>query len=434
MDDAAWDAGDMGRASPHPLTTPMDSNVSLSPFARLAQASLLVTKAMAHCRQAVGRYNEHHDRIQQRRHRRKRSKSRSHTGHPDGSTSDSLHHCGDNDPLPRISNRDDARRRHSPGGGSTTTTKPYDVKEVTALISEQNALCKAITRDLAHSSSSSPNATSTSTSTPTAAAAAPLSSLATGTDKHTDISRTNTTTMDLYWAYLPARCLIWSTSVMVLDMYACPEHMRPENSYSAPSVMTMGGTATPPSSFPSSSSPPSQEQNGDGTHDEMDEDGDDDDDNGKSEDREDEGREETEADSTAEMELAMQTEAINGLKTAGTRVREISTELLSSFTSPSLQPSPSHNSTASVPAPPLLPLSVPPLPLQHTLGKVSPLCLDVLYCGVSTFQWLWRESGDPEMRAGLDVMRTCMEYLDARWRLSGRYLEMARSYNFVPTQ
>lgn len=406
----------MGRALQRSLTTPVDSIVSLSPFARLAQASLLVTKAMAHCRRAVGRYNAHHDRKQQgRRRRRRRGKSRSNGNHPDN-TSDYLHN--NDDPSSRPSNGDDARRqRHSPDSNktTTTTTKPYDVQGVTALISEQSALCAAITRDLALYSSSNSTSNSTSASTPAAAAAPLSSSPATGTGTGTY------RTTDLSLAYLPARCLIWSTSVMVLDMYACPEHMRP------------GGNISPRGM----SSP--KENGNDNHHDEMEEEEDDDDGDYDGYDHGDdcEGRE---PDSTEEMELAMQTEAINGLKTVGIRVREISAELLSSFNTPS-----SHSHSH------LSPFSPSPFPPSHSnafpeaaaaaaaaalplllLGKVSPLCLDVLYCGVSTFQWLWRESGDPDMKAGLDVTRTCMERLDVRWRLSGRYLEIASSYNPVP--
>lgn len=340
----------MGHALQRSLTTPVDSTISLSPFARLAQASLMVTKAMAHCRRAAGRYNEHHDRKRHRPRSRKGSKSKNYSyTHRDAS--------------PQNRNGDDTSRHsaRSTSTTSTSTTKPYDVKEVTVLLSEQRALCTAINRDLA---------------------------------AHTP--STSTATTDLYLAYLPARCLVWSTSIMVLDMYACPEHMRSNN---------IG--RTPSSLFPSKQTFTTSSDNDDDHH-----------------------HQDIEFDdnnNTEEMELAMQAEAINGLKTAVSLVRQVSTELLSSFSSlassSTFSPSPfpcEQNFDSGLPVPP---------PILLLATKVSPLCLDVLYCGVSTFQWLWRESGDPDAKAGLDVTRACMEKLDTRWKLSGTYLQIARSYN-----
>lgn len=140
VDDQAWDSGDMAFSLQRSASTPFE-DLTASPFARLAQASILTSRAMAHCKGAPRRY--------------------AHRG-PKGS-----------------------------GKGPSEKEKDSDafsIKEVTAIIRDLHTLGHAI---------------------------------------ETDISNAGGVGSDAYFSLSPSRCLVWSTIIMVMDMYSCPEHMRP---------------------------------------------------------------------------------------------------------------------------------------------------------------------------------------------------------------
>jgi hypothetical protein len=63
------------------------------------------------------------------------------------------------------------------------------------------------------------------------------------------------------------------------------------------------------------------------------------------------------------------------------------------------------------------------------LGKVSPFTLDAMYCSAATFYWFLRESGTEVYRTGVEELDTFMETLAGRWKLSGKYQEIAKLHN-----
>lgn len=301
-DDAVWDAGDITRALQRPLSTPIAEPTN-SPFARLAQAAVLISKAMGHCHRATTRalWNGSHEYERERSSGAVGEKSK---------LGDAL---GDDIDMEIVDDDDDDGKIRRP------TTK---MREVTAIIGELDALCKACQHDMTRAGAGAGD--------------------------------------DAYFGFLTAQCLSWSTAIMVLDLYSCPEHMRPGGGGGGG-----GGENT---------GPPAQ-------------------------------REEAEA-------LALQVEAINGLRTASLHVRDEARRLLSIVVE-------SESETG-------VDTQSPPKVHMEMVGKFSPLCLDAIYCGMSTFGWLWRENGDPEMKEGLDVMRQCLERLGTRWRLADEYLQMGK--------
>lgn len=184
----------------------------------------------------------------------------------------------------------------------TEDEKPFDIKEATDVLGGLRALCYAIAADMADAGGRG---------------------------------------SDAYLALAPSRCLIWSTSMMVLDLYSCPEHMRPG-----------AGTGA------------------------------------------DEAR--------SEGEIAMQVEAINGLNVASEAIRAFAGDLLT-LTSDEV---------------------------GEGATKVSPLCFDALYCALATFHWQWKESGQREMKQGMDETRAALVRLAPRWRLADEYLEIDK-YNDI---
>lgn len=302
----------MSRALQRPLSTPVDEPTN-SPFARLAQAAVLVSQAMAHCRRAVGNWNSYYE----------------HSGAGKCSSGDAL---GDDVAMGensrRVADDDDADAR------------PVNIREVTALITELDRFCKACQADM------------------TRAGAVPGS--------------------DAYFGFLTARCISWSTAMMVLDLYSCPEHMRPGAGTSA--------------------------ENG--------------------------------AQARSDAELALQVEAINGLKTAGLRLRDEATVLLglmegSGGSEMGMKMREETNSdlhwTSVSFRGDVVDTRGPPEANEEVAARISPLCLDVIYCGMSTFGWLWRESGDAEMKDGLEITRRCLQRIGTRWRLAGEYLEIGKT-------
>ncbi|ROV99367.1 hypothetical protein VSDG_03995 [Cytospora chrysosperma] len=271
VDDRAWDEGHMARSLQRPVGTPVGERGAFGPFARLAQASVLTSRAMAHCKRATARYA--------------RSRGQGTSGGSPGAVGGGV--VAAEEPEPEQEQE-----------------KPYDIREATAVLSDLRALCEAISGDLADAGGQG------------------------GGSAH------------LALALAPSRCLVWSASVMVLDLYSCPEHMRP------------------------------------GAGSEADE-------------------------SRSEQDLAMQVEAINGLNVAGETIRAFAGDILG------------LTSTA-------------PGALGDGADKLSPLCLDALYCALATYHWQWKENGQPEMKQGMDETRAALGRLAPRWRLAGEYLKIDR--------
>ncbi|KKY31101.1 putative fungal specific transcription [Diaporthe ampelina] len=135
IDDRAWDSGDMALSIQRSTITPLE-DLTASHFARLAQASMLTSRAMAHCKGASRRYV----------------------------------HRGDKDS----------------GNGPTEGKEKHSIREATEIIRDLHTLSHAI---------------------------------------ETDIANAGGVGSDAYFALSPSRCLVWSTMIMVMDLYSCPEHM-----------------------------------------------------------------------------------------------------------------------------------------------------------------------------------------------------------------
>ncbi|KAK7743591.1 hypothetical protein SLS53_004126 [Cytospora paraplurivora] len=177
VDDRAWDEGDVSGSLQRPVGTPAGERGAISPFARLAQVSVLISKAMAHCRRATTRYA--------RSKGQGRGRDRAYDGKDAGPSTST----GGN---------------VSASGGAVGDEKPYDIREATDVLMELRTLCQAISADMVDGGGLGSGA---------------------------------------YFALAPSRCLTWSTSVMVLDLYSCPEHMRPGAGTAADETQTEGELA-----------------------------------------------------------------------------------------------------------------------------------------------------------------------------------------------
>jgi hypothetical protein len=141
VDDLAWDSGDMAYSlQKSAASTPLEDPTA-SPFARLAQATMLTSRAMAHCKGATKRYV--------------------HRGPKDSGE----------DANEKDKNQD-----------------AFGIKEVMDILRDLHTLCRAIERGMANAGGVG---------------------------------------SDAYFALSPSRCLVWSTIILVMDLYSCPEHMRP---------------------------------------------------------------------------------------------------------------------------------------------------------------------------------------------------------------
>ncbi|KAG8163774.1 hypothetical protein KVR01_007071 [Diaporthe batatas] len=141
VDDQAWDSGDMAISLQRSAASSPLEDQTASPFARLAQASILTSRAMNHCKEARRRYAQR----------------------------------GASDP----SRDSDENNKNQDAFG---------VKEVREIIRDLHILCRAI---------------------------------------ETGIASAGGVGSDAYFALSPSRCLVWSTMIMVMDLYSCPEHLRP---------------------------------------------------------------------------------------------------------------------------------------------------------------------------------------------------------------
>lgn len=141
VDDRAWDSGDMALSLQRSTSTPLE-DLTASPFARLAQASMLTSRAMVHCKGASRRY---------------------------------VHRGG------KESGNDLAV-------GKEKDKDAFSIKQATEIIRDLHTLSHAI---------------------------------------ETDVANAGGVGSDASFALSPSRCLVWSTMMMVMDLYSCPEHMRP---------------------------------------------------------------------------------------------------------------------------------------------------------------------------------------------------------------
>ncbi|KAK3945368.1 hypothetical protein QBC46DRAFT_372049 [Diplogelasinospora grovesii] len=162
----------------------------------------------------------------------------------------------------------------------------------------------------------------------------------------------------IFFGLLAPRCLTFSALVMLLDIYSCPENLR-------------DGPAAGAGSGPG--------QCGGGDYDMLLADGHF---GGKSAD-----------------ELTMQVTAVNGLKEASLRIRDLSIDLLDAVVLPAEQ------------------------------KRTSPLCLDSLYCAMATLHWLWKEAGDPDIQSALEDVKRCLSRLAMRWRLAREYLGLEQHHD-----
>lgn len=325
------------------------AGASVGALARLAEASLLVDRAMEHCQRAVRGC-----RVDNGAGNNKSSdndgaaaaRNRARAGGEDEGTDD----------IDMNAAQQGQRRIQDDNNPDPTNTTSLDIPSVTALLVRLSTFCHGITDEM------------------TAAAAYHY----------------------YHWALLPALCLSWSTSMMVLDLYACPEHMRPG-----------AGDALPPGGGGSG--------DGGGAGEEV----------------------------PGEAERAMQVEAINGLKVAAARIRSMAVDVSRALEEADGGAGGQEGEGGAGPdRDDFLPWSEMFVGGERAaldgqeqeergggvrmVDMVSPLCLDALYCGMSTFQWLWKENGDPEMKEGLDITKRCLERIAKRWGLAREYLEVVK--------
>lgn len=90
-------------------------------------------------------------------------------------------------------------------------------------------------------------------------------------------------------------------------------------------------------------------------------------------------------------EQQMQITAVEGLKSSSLAMRDLSLEILEMVMLPAEQ------------------------------RKISPLCLDSLYCAVASLHWLFKEGGDEEIGAALGDVRNCLGRLGMRWTVGAVY-------------
>ncbi len=94
-------------------------------------------------------------------------------------------------------------------------------------------------------------------------------------------------------------------------------------------------------------------------------------------------------------ELEMQVRAVNGLREAALRVRDLGVDHL-----------------------------LEDLVLPASLRRASPLWLDSLYNSMATLHWLWKESGEADIHVALEDVKRCLVRMAMRWTLAKEYLAM----------
>ncbi len=94
-------------------------------------------------------------------------------------------------------------------------------------------------------------------------------------------------------------------------------------------------------------------------------------------------------------ELDMQVRAVNGLREAALKVRDLGVDHL-----------------------------LEDLVLPASLRRASPLWLDSLYNSMATLHWLWKESGEMDIQAALEDVKRCLVRMAMRWALAKEYLAM----------
>ncbi|KAM7209364.1 Fungal specific transcription factor domain containing protein [Naviculisporaceae sp. PSN 640] len=90
-------------------------------------------------------------------------------------------------------------------------------------------------------------------------------------------------------------------------------------------------------------------------------------------------------------EQQIQIIAVEGLKSSSLAMRDLSLEILEMVMLPAEQ------------------------------RKISPLCLDSLYCAVASLHWLFKESGEEDIGIALGDVRNCLGRLGCRWKVGEVY-------------
>lgn len=99
--------------------------------------------------------------------------------------------------------------------------------------------------------------------------------------------------------------------------------------------------------------------------------------------------------------LAMQAQAVDGLKTVSRSVVDFVEQI--------------NAATSSPPA----------------RDRVSPIIMDALYKAANNYAWLVRESGDEASQMALESIRHCLRRLGARWRNAAEYLRILEAQEFT---
>jgi hypothetical protein len=99
--------------------------------------------------------------------------------------------------------------------------------------------------------------------------------------------------------------------------------------------------------------------------------------------------------STASTEaVAMQVQALDGLKTVSRSIVDFAEQVNAATSSP------------------------------QDLDRVSPIIMDALYSAASNYAWIVRESGDESSQMALESLRHCLRRLGGRWRSAAEYLRI----------
>ncbi|KAK3336626.1 hypothetical protein B0T19DRAFT_44974 [Cercophora scortea] len=98
-------------------------------------------------------------------------------------------------------------------------------------------------------------------------------------------------------------------------------------------------------------------------------------------------------------ERAMQSRAVDSIRSAALQVRDLGLEVLE--------------------------IVLPPAELR----RVSPLLLDALYAALATLHWLWKEGGDPAVEQALEDLKKVLSRLAMRWSVATEYLDMIHHHD-----
>lgn len=100
-------------------------------------------------------------------------------------------------------------------------------------------------------------------------------------------------------------------------------------------------------------------------------------------------------------ESAMQVQAVEGIKSVSTSVKEMSVHV-------------TERSQSAL-----------------DIDRCSPFIFDALYAAAANFAWIARESGDPTSAESLEVIRQCLRQLGGRWKASSEYVRVLEAQGFT---